>query len=319
MSLGPQTPSNAGLTPGGPRRMSSVDSELSRQGAYRPVATLAVVSLIGGLASFLAFLHPYFWVLPPVALLIAARTSQQLEKARLEYAGQLLAKIAILLALIAGIGSVTRYLTTWLLLTREARAMANSFLDEVLVGEYKQAFVLTRPPLERAGLEGQPDQVIMRSGEHYRNFLTEPLITTFAGKLADTQVTYVEVKGYGEAGGYHTAQVVYRLTLDTPQKPAAPPAEDDGIPSATADRQVYEVTIYLKGATAQNAEWEGRQWFVSGSPLRLAGSPNDPSIEETPDPAAVDANADSKETNNETDIKGDIKSDPKVDNEVKTP
>lgn len=214
-------------------------------GVYRPISAMAVLSLVLGTLSLLAFVAPVFWFLPVITLLIAAITSRGLEQARREYAGQLLAQFGIVLSLISLVGAPTRYYTQKVIITNEAQQVADVFLDLILADRVKEAFVHTVFPSERAGMEQQPDNLIVRQGNKYRTFVNENnVVSTLVGKLAEAQVTKVGPVLYGYERGFFEVFIKYIVAL--PEKE-------------------WDVVVKLRGGEAGGREWEGRQWYVETS------------------------------------------------------
>ena len=217
--------------------MSSREPEVS----YRPIAQMAVVSFVVGVLSLLAFASPLFWVLPLIGLVVAGLTSRRLERARREYAGQLLAKTAVFLALIAAVGAPTRFTIEWFILTREAKAQANQLLDFVLAGRIKEAFYQSTSPLNRASAKDSLDQLIVRAGDTYREFLDGELVKTFNRQGKEAQVTCLGATGYGSEQGFTVVVLSYRIALP---------------------ERTYNVGIVMKGGIARSNEWQGRQWYA---------------------------------------------------------
>lgn len=207
---------------------------------------MAVICFCLSLLTPFAFAHYYFWVLPAFVLPLSIWTSVRIERARAEYAGQLLAKMAIVISLASGIGAGTKYAIEWTILTREARRECDRFLDLVLANRLKQAFVMTLPPHRRADMENDVDQLIQRNSDAHRKFLMSPIVEHFAGKAADVQVTFRSFGGFVYDKGFHVVGLHYHFTLD--------------------DKQVYRVGIAAQGGVAPAGEWQGRQWYVS-SPM----------------------------------------------------
>lgn len=215
---------------------------------YRPISQMAVFSMVLGVLSFLAFSSWYFWPIPVAALVVACQTSFRLERARREYAGQFLAKAAIVLSLIAGIGSVTHHYTQRVLIEREAHQFANEYLDLVLLNKIKDAYVMSIHPLQRSGLEDSPDQMIIRGGDAYRDYVKgDPVILDLSGKGAEAQVTFDRIMGYGYDEGHFYVDMVYEIQLGDETK---------------------QVHLRVRGATAVGGEWQGRKWHVMDSAIR---------------------------------------------------
>jgi hypothetical protein len=238
-----------GASTGGTPRISVPDPAAS----YRPVSAMAVICFCLSLATPLAFAHYWFWGLPPFVFLLSLFVSRGLEQAKQEYAGQLLAKAAIFIALISGVGSITRYSIERAILTREARQVANQFLDDVLANRLKEAFALTLPPFRRANMETEYDQLIIRNGNNYRQFLAEPVIKELAGEALATEVTYVGVGEYSFKKGFQNVGMEYRFKVD--------------------NKGTYLLRILVSGAVSAEGEWQGRQWYVWPPRIELIATP----------------------------------------------
>lgn len=229
--------------------MSSTEPSRPSLGAdvterYRPVSARAIVAIVLALLSILAFASPFFWILPPFALAASIWASRYLDSAREEYAGQFIAKLAILLSLITGMGSVTQYYTIKLVLAREARAFADSFLDRVLANQPMEAFYDTIEPWKRQPLSDPKalEDLIIRNAAPYRQFLASKIVAALGGRALDAQVTYMGVVGYGYRDAAYIIYCQYHIVLDA---------------------RVYEVVLELKGGTAQGGESRGRRWFIA--------------------------------------------------------
>lgn len=225
----------------GPEAETRSFSSLEPEAAYRPISQMAVVSFVFAILSLLAFAWPVFWVLPVIALIVSVMTSNNLEQARREYAGQLLAKAAVAISLCALVAAPTQFLLTRTIITREARRqLGDRFLDLILANRPKEAFTYTLPPTSR-GASSNPDELIVRASERYREFLNQDAWNRFANKLADAQVTFMGTTGYGYSEGYYVVGLQYRIAMDD---------------------KVYNVGMIAKGGEALQGEWAGRQWFV---------------------------------------------------------
>lgn len=220
------------------RTFSSDEPEV----AYRPISSMAVVSFILAVLSGLAFATPIFWFIPVIGLIVSAMTSSRLEQARREYAGQVLAKAAVAISLCCLVAAPTQHLLTRLIITREARQqLGDRYIDLLLTNRAKEAFVLTLPPPNRAGRESNPDELIVRAGQGYREFLNGDPWRILGNQLAETQVTFLGVGAYGYAEGYYVVALLYEIDVAG---------------------SVYDVAVIAKGGEAPQGEWAGRQWYV---------------------------------------------------------
>jgi hypothetical protein len=230
MSTGTRSPES--------RTFSSRDLEET----YRPISALAVTSFVLGVLSILAFASMYLWAIPIVALVIAVPTSRWLERAREEYAGQLLAKVGILLAVLSFCGASTQYAVTRFIIVNEAGKVADHYVDLILAHRVKDAYFYTLPPLARKDQQDQVDALIDKSKNQYRAYLYGDGVTDLLrGRLAEAQVTRVSCGGHQFQQGSHYVYVNYQITLDS---------------------GVYSIWLLLQGMEPTANEWKGRQWIV---------------------------------------------------------
>ena len=230
---------------GADRRYFSTEYETG----YRPMSILAVLALVLSVVSLVAFISPFFFFVPFVVLLLAVYASRQAETARTEIAGQLPAKLAILISLMILVAAPTRHYIERAIITAEARRFANAFVDAVLIGDAKQAYAYTLHPVRREGLEGEAlDENLTRAGAEYRNYLRDPFVNGFLGQLAASQVTEEGYDGYDYAEGMYEVVYAYEIARD--------------------NQPNIKLYLVLKGGTGT---WEGRQWYVEQySPQQMA-------------------------------------------------
>ena len=189
------------------------------------------------------------WFLAPFAALIAWTTSRRLEAARLEYSGQLLAKIGLLLALIALVCAPARYYTKRILLARESRAVANEYLDALLEYRVDDAYRLMAPAFS----QGQPlDEIVSKLGrDNYQKYREQPVVVGLQGKGKDVLITYLdEIYGDTRSG---IDEVFHRYLVTVEQK-GAPPKKQ-------------MVMVALTGAVSPDGSWDGRVWTVNANTM----------------------------------------------------
>lgn len=89
---------------------------------YRPVSLMAVLSLVASLFSLFSFVSMFVIPIAFIFLIASIITYVRLERARNEYAGQLLAGLAIFISLIGTLGAGTVHAVTFFALSAEASA-----------------------------------------------------------------------------------------------------------------------------------------------------------------------------------------------------
>lgn len=231
-----QSPLSSGLAP------QTDDSEL----AYKPISPMSVVSLIFGIIGLGAFFSGYLWLVPPVALVVAGLTSRRLEQAREEYAGQLLAKLGLLLAVVALVGAPTIHFTKRFLLGRETRAVADRFMDLILENKIKEAYALTARLDIQASAQDDADEIQKRMGrEPYLQFLQSSGVQSFQGKGADAQVNHHRFVYEGRDKGVEKVVHFYVVNLYN---------------QANEIGGTYSMLLVLSGGVGP--DWQGRKWMI---------------------------------------------------------
>jgi len=97
--------------------MSELHSAGSEAGAdepdelqeYRPISSLAVVALVAGLLSVLAFVHPLFWFVPVLGAAIGAWALRRLATSAVPQLGRKAALVGLTLSLLFGATALTRF------------------------------------------------------------------------------------------------------------------------------------------------------------------------------------------------------------------
>jgi hypothetical protein len=215
---------------------------------YKPVSTMAVISFLLGIASLGSFFSLGLWVLLPFAIIISSITSFRLERARQEYAGQFISKVAVLLSLVSLVGAPTVFFTKYYLLAAESRTVADQYLDFIMENKLKSAFKLTQSVLTQASTKSDDEMVLRMGREQYLNYLAGPSLRQLGGIGEVAQVTHSGALYEGTSQGLDRVMHQYIVTIDT-GKPGEKPL-------------VLSVPVLMQGATSPTGEWEGRKWRV---------------------------------------------------------
>lgn len=233
---------------GNPSGFSMVEPEVQ----YRPISGMAVVCMVLALLSILAFASRLFWIFPLVTVVLSGITAWNLERAKQEYAGQLLAQGALLLGLICGLSSVTRWHLEWIVYGREARIFCDQYMDAILTNQFDEVFNLRLPPPARFSGETL-DALKTRYVQRQRDMVDAPEVLVFSGKLADAQV-YSSGPVYDLifTEGYYAIACDYEIELEN---------------------RAYTIRVITRGARASKGEWEGRAWYIYNADVRLKPTP----------------------------------------------
>ncbi len=122
---------------------------------YHSVSRLAIVSLLVGIASALAWLGPYMWWFPVGAIAISVASLIHVNRPNSELIGRKAAMFGLCLALISGIGAPTRYYAYRYLVQQEGERFAMQWFDYLRKGEFEKAHQMTvvitqRQPLDES-------------------------------------------------------------------------------------------------------------------------------------------------------------------------
>ncbi|HUY92592.1 MAG TPA: hypothetical protein VMV10_27885 [Pirellulales bacterium] len=159
---------------------------------YRPVNPLAVIGLIAGLASVLAFAHPLLWLLPVLGVVICLWALRSLATAATEQVGRKAALVGLTLSLLFGAAAVTRLTIFHWQMRVETRQLAKQWFEALRDGNPYLADQFTRSPSARV----QPDDdLLARYAEreerhHLSEYLEEPAIRMLLSLGKYAQVRY---------------------------------------------------------------------------------------------------------------------------------
>jgi hypothetical protein len=213
---------------------------------YRPISTLAVLCLVASVLSLVSFLDYHLIAPAAVVLAVSVATSVRLDRAKQEYGGQIAAKIAIILGLIATIGAGTSHYIRYVVVTRSARDYGEEFLRALLEDDLEGAFAMTVAPVMREASGMDLQEMILRHNKEYEEFKKNRLTRALrAGDAAEdkARVRFLGVDGHLRPEGLDLVGLRYEVTL------------------ATGNRPTYEVRLGVIGGVVPQG-WKGRQWWV---------------------------------------------------------
>lgn len=116
---------------------------------YRSISLAAVLALVFGCASALALIHPFLWVIPAVAVVIAIVALRGIAREGANLTGRGLALTGMVLALFFGTWAPTRIITRQAHLYRQARPYADQWLELMRAGKILEAHQLMQLAGER--------------------------------------------------------------------------------------------------------------------------------------------------------------------------
>jgi hypothetical protein len=116
---------------------------------YRPVSTLAVVGLLTGLASVLAFVHPLLWTVPAIGVVLSANALHRLGTAVPVQIGRRAALIGLTLSLLFGTSAVARWTIFRWQVRVETLQAGKQWFEALREGDPYKAHELTLDPDSR--------------------------------------------------------------------------------------------------------------------------------------------------------------------------
>lgn len=128
------------------------DTDTGVDDGYRAYSTLAVLGFFCGLASPLAFSSPVLYIFPVLGILACGWALHRIRLAAPELLGKTVAQIGLLLAIVCGVGAVTRDVSSRYVLQRDAWQFGQTFFEYLRRGEPEKSYLLSldqvfRPPL----------------------------------------------------------------------------------------------------------------------------------------------------------------------------
>ena len=153
--------------------LNSAGNELATdddQGApeYRPVNLLAVLGLIAGAASVLAFAHPLLWCLPVLGAALSGLALRQMAVAELQQVGRRAALVGLTLSLVLGAAAVTRLAVFRWQMRVETMQLAKQWFEALRNRDPYLADQLTLPPGARLKPEDDRDARYAEPNERHR-------------------------------------------------------------------------------------------------------------------------------------------------------
>ena len=126
------------------------DEELS---AYRAIAGQAVVGLLFGLLSPLAFLAPTLWAVPALGVLLCVLALRRIRRSEPALAGRKMAMAGLLLSLLFLTAAPTMWFQHRWRVRSEAAEFAASWFHFLTADEPQKAYQLLKPPAARPPLD----------------------------------------------------------------------------------------------------------------------------------------------------------------------
>lgn len=179
---------------------------------YRPVSSWAVVGLLMGLASVLAFVHPMAWVVPIIGTALSAGALYRLRTAVPPQIGRRAALIGLTLSLLFGTTAVTRCVVFRWQLRAETLQAGKQWFEALREGNPYAAHQFTS---EARQVKPDDDLVVRYSEPHARKqieeYIEEPAVRLLLSLGPYARVRYYRTEALIDApenaGASHTYAV----------------------------------------------------------------------------------------------------------------
>lgn len=191
----------------------STAASLVESDSYRPVSSLAVLSLILGAASVLAFVAVSArWVIPPTAVVLGIAALRQIKKAPQEWVGRGVALLGIGLAGACFVGSLSYEWVNEARFKRQSLQFAQRFLDKLRAGDVEAAYWLTIPPHYRKDMHDTPKEMLSPEWQQqYGMFYIQYKELADQLKAGQASVEFDEIEGLWSEGGADFVATVHKV------------------------------------------------------------------------------------------------------------
>jgi hypothetical protein len=190
-----------------------LDTELTE---YRAVSTLAVVGLIVGLLSPLAFGHPFLWLVPSAGILLCALALWRIAREEAALIGRKAALVGLVVSVLCLAAAASERWANRLLIDAEARRFAVQWFEALRQDEPLKAYQMsqapsTRPPLSQTTWGDYPRGTERRL--EVEAFIERPEIRTLLILGDKAHFRYYDTQGYWKAEGRHGVDQVWAVTF----------------------------------------------------------------------------------------------------------
>jgi hypothetical protein len=169
----------------------------SPAGAYHSVSALAIIALVAGLLSPLAFAHELLWSLPLTAIALSIVAIVRIDRSEGQLVGRWAAVLGLVISLFCVAGAITHATTRRLWLAYRAERMAERFIELLREGKPREAHQLwTRPVYQMA--PGSDLAELYKANDalakEYEGFLEREVIRNLRSLTAEAEIDHVRTR-----------------------------------------------------------------------------------------------------------------------------
>jgi hypothetical protein len=165
--------------------------------AYHSVSVLAILALVVGLLSPLAFAHELLWALPLAGIALSVAAILRIDRSDGLLGGRAAAVMGLALSLFCGAGAITQAATRRLWLAYRAERMAERFVELLREGKSREAHQLwARPQLRLLPGSDLEELYKANSGavKDYEGFLEREVIRDLLSLTDEAEVEHLRTR-----------------------------------------------------------------------------------------------------------------------------
>lgn len=164
---------------------------------YRAVSPWAVLALILGVASPLAWVHPLLWAIPGLAVIVGSGALVQINRYSTSLIGRKSAWLGLLIGVVCGVAAPVSHAAHQMIAEREARRIGLLWLDYLCQKEPQKAQQLLEHPRRRLPADRDiwaeyREDIGLR--ERFDKFVSRPLVRTLLA-LDGAKARFYESEG----------------------------------------------------------------------------------------------------------------------------
>jgi hypothetical protein len=184
---------------------------------YRAVSSTAIVGLLLGLASPLAFASPLIWPLPLVGFLVSALALRRIARPEHPLLGRKAALAGLAISGLLLAAAPGEWLTYRWLLAREARQFADRWFQMLADGQPQRAYQLVLDPMARCTADDELWDFYrknLRHREDLESYVKRPLIRTLLALGKRAQIRFYRMQGQQPEYENEAVDLQYAVTYD---------------------------------------------------------------------------------------------------------
>lgn len=158
---------------------------------YRPISSLAVVGLVAGMLSVLAFVHTLFWFVPVLGAAVAWRALRRMTTSAVPLLGRRAALAGLTLSLLFGATAVTRFIVFRWQMRVETMQLSKQWFEALRDRNPYRAHQLTLPSGRRVEAE---DELLVRYAEPQQRRALEEYVAEPPVRLLLSLGKYAQVR-----------------------------------------------------------------------------------------------------------------------------